>query len=100
MRNFRKNIHTNEIFLQGLDDIELEHTIPQGAYYILIDISRFGYESDMEFAEYLAREIGVGAVPGSSFFKESENRYVRLHFAKKDNTLTEALNRLSKLKNL
>ena len=95
-----KYTHKRNLFLQGLDDIGLEHTIPQGAYYILIDISRFGYESDMEFAEYLAREIGVGSVPGSSFFKEPENRYVRLHFAKKDDTLIEALNRLSKLKNL
>lgn len=96
----QKYTHKRDLFLRGLDDIGLEHTVPQGAYYILIDISRFGYESDMDFADFLAREIGVGAVPGSSFFKEAENRYVRLHFAKKDETLNEALNRLSKLKKL
>lgn len=87
-----------ELFLRGLDEIGLKHTVPQGAYYILIDISEFGYKSDTEFAEVLARDVGVGAVPGSSFFKEEENRYVRLHFAKKDETLNEALNRLSDIR--
>lgn len=94
-----KYTHKRNLFLKGLDDIGLRHTNPQGAYYILIDISEFGYESDMEFAEDLARKVGVGAVPGSSFFKEEENRYVRLHFAKKDETLNEALNRLSQIRN-
>lgn len=87
-----------ELFLRGLNEIGLKHTVPQGAYYILIDISEFGYKSDTEFAEVLARDVGVGAVPGSSFFKEEENRYVRLHFAKKDETLNEALNRLSDIR--
>ncbi|MBB5225352.1 pyridoxal phosphate-dependent aminotransferase [Treponema ruminis] len=87
-----------DLFLRGLDSIGLNHTVPEGAYYILIDISEFGYESDLEFAEVLARDVGVGSVPGSSFFKESENRYVRLHFAKKDETLNEALNRLSDIR--
>ncbi|MBQ5471795.1 MAG: pyridoxal phosphate-dependent aminotransferase [Treponema sp.] len=90
-----KYTQKRDLFLNGLDEIGLKHTIPEGAYYILIDISEFGYASDMEFAEVLARDVGVGAVPGSSFFKEPENRYVRLHFAKKDETLNEALNRLS-----
>lgn len=94
-----KYTHKRNLFLKGLDDIGLRHTNPQGTYYILIDISEFGYESDMEFAEDLARKVGVGAVPGSSFFKEAENRYVRLHFAKKDETLNEALNRLSQIRN-
>lgn len=94
-----KYTHKRNLFLKGLDDIGLRHTNPQGVYYILIDISEFGYESDMEFAEDLARKVGVGAVPGSSFFKEAENRYVRLHFAKKDETLNEALNRLSQIRN-
>lgn len=94
-----KYTHKRNLFLKGLDDIGLRHTNPQGAYYILIDISEFCYESDMEFAEDLARKVGVGAVPGSSFFKEAENRYVRLHFAKKDETLNEALNRLSQIRN-
>lgn len=83
-----------DLFLKGLDDLKIPHTIPQGAYYILLDISEFGYESDLEFCEVLARDVGVGAVPGSSFFRENVNHLIRLHFAKKNETLNEALNRL------
>lgn len=93
-----KYTHKRGLFLRGLDTIGLKHTVPQGAYYVLIDISEFGYDSDLEFAEVLARDVGVEAVPGSSFFKELENRYVRLHFAKKDETLNEALNRLESIR--
>lgn len=93
-----KYTHKRDLFLRGLDTIGLSHTVPEGAYYILIDISEFGYESDLEFAEVLAQKVGVGSVPGSSFFKEPENRYVRLHFAKKDETLNEALNRLGDIR--
>ena len=93
-----KYTHKRGLFLRGLDTIGLKHTVPQGAYYVLIDISEFGYDSDLEFAEVLARDVGVGAVPGSSFFKEPENRYIRLHFAKKDETLYEALNRLESIR--
>ena len=93
-----KYTHKRNLFLEGLDSIGLKHTVPQGAYYVLIDISEFGYESDLEFAEILARDVGVGSVPGSSFFKEPENRYIRLHFAKKDETLYEALNRLESIR--
>lgn len=83
-----------DLFLKGLDDLKIAHTTPQGAYYILLDISEFGFESDLEFCEVLARDVGVGAVPGSSFFRENVNHLIRLHFAKKDETLYEALNRL------
>ncbi|MBQ9280899.1 MAG: aminotransferase class I/II-fold pyridoxal phosphate-dependent enzyme [Treponema sp.] len=93
-----KYTHKRDLFLRGLDSIGLSHTVPEGAYYILIDISEFGFESDLEFAQVLAQKVGVGSVPGSSFFKEAENRYVRLHFAKKDETLNEALNRLSDIR--
>ncbi|MBQ8679699.1 MAG: pyridoxal phosphate-dependent aminotransferase [Treponema sp.] len=93
-----KYTHKRDLFLRGLDTIGLSHTVPEGAYYILIDISEFGFESDLEFAEVLAQKVGVGSVPGSSFFKEPENRFVRLHFAKKDETLNEALNRLSDIR--
>ena len=93
-----KYTQKRDLFLKGLDDIGLSHTVPEGAYYILIDISEFGFQSDLEFAEVLARDVGVGAVPGSSFFKEDENRYVRLHFAKKNETLIEALNRLGSIR--
>ena len=87
--------HMKELFTEGLEQIGLPFTRPQGAYYVLMDISEFGYESDLEFCEDLARKIGVGAVPGSSFFKEEENRYIRFHFAKQDATLKAALERLA-----
>lgn len=93
-----KYTEKRDLFLNGLDDLNIIHTIPQGAYYVLLDISGFGYESDMRFCEELAEKVGVGAVPGSSFFKEPENRYIRLHFAKKNETLNEALNRLDSLR--
>lgn len=86
------------LFLKGLDDLKISHTEPQGAYYVLLDISEFGYESDLEFCELLAEKVGVGAVPGSSFFKEPENRYIRMHFAKKSETLNEALSRLADMR--
>ncbi|MBP3420899.1 MAG: aminotransferase class I/II-fold pyridoxal phosphate-dependent enzyme [Lachnospiraceae bacterium] len=87
--------HMKELFTEGLEQIGLPFTRPQGAYYVLVDISEFGYESDLVFCEDLARKIGVGAVPGSSFFKEEENRYIRFHFAKQDATLKAALERLA-----
>lgn len=87
-----------DLFLKGLDDLGIAHTTPQGAYYVLLDISEFGYASDLEFCEVLARDVGVGAVPGSSFFRESVNHLIRMHFAKKDDTLNEALNRLESMK--
>ena len=93
-----KYTHKRDLFLGGLRDIGIGHTVPEGAYYILMDISEFGYESDLEFCEVLAREVGVGAVPGSSFFKEPVNHLIRFHFAKKDETLNEALNRLSDIR--
>lgn len=86
------------LFLKGLDDLGIVHTVPQGAYYILLDISEFRFDSDLEFCEILARDVGVGAVPGSSFFREPVNHLIRLHFAKKDETLNEALNRLEKIR--
>ena len=87
-----------DLFLKGLDDIGIAHTVPQGAYYVMLDIGEFGYESDLTFCEVLAKEVGVGAVPGSSFFKEPVNNLIRMHFAKKDETLNEALNRLSDIR--
>ena len=87
-----------DLMLKGLDTLGIPHTVPEGAYYILLDISEFGYDNDLVFAEDLARKVGVGTVPGSSFFKEPENRYVRIHFAKKEDTLNEALNRLNDMR--
>ena len=63
-----------------------------------MDISEFGYDSDLKFCEELAAKVGVGAVPGSSFFREPVNHLIRFHFAKKDETLNDALNRLEALR--
>ncbi len=93
-----KYTEKRDLFLNGLDRIGIQHTVPQGAYYILLDISEFGYRSDLVFCEKLAEYVGVGAVPGSSFFKEPENRYIRLHYAKKNETLESALERLNDIR--
>lgn len=93
-----KYTRKKNLFLKGLDEIGLIHTDPEGAYYVLLDISEFGYESDLTFCEALAEKVGVGAVPGSSFFREPVNHLIRLHFAKKDETLYEALNRLESIR--
>lgn len=87
-----------KLFLDGLDQIGLKYFEPQGAYYVLVDISEFGGKDDYKFCEWLAQEVGVAAVPGSSFFREEVSNYIRFHFAKKDETLIEALNRLKKIK--
>lgn len=93
----RHYTHMKNLFINGLNQIGLKYTEPQGAYYVLVDISEFNYKSDLEFCEWLAREVGVGAVPGSSFFKGNVNQFIRFHFAKKDETLNMALDRLSQI---
>lgn len=94
----QKYTHKRDLFCKGLDDLGLVHNIPQGAYYVMLDISAFGYDSDLQFCEDLAAKVSVGAVPGSSFFREPVNHLIRFHFAKKDDTLNEALNRLETLR--
>lgn len=94
----RHYTHMRALFTEGLEQIGLPFTKPQGAYYVMVDISEFGYESDVQFCEDLARKVGVGAVPGSSFFREPENRYIRFHFAKQDATLQGALDRLADIR--
>lgn len=94
----QKYTHKRDLFCKGLDDLGLVHNIPQGAYYVMLEISAFGYDSDLQFCEDLAAKVGVGAVPGSSFFREPVNHLIRFHFAKKDDTLNEALNRLETLR--
>ena len=93
-----KYTHKRDLFCEGLDALGLVHNVPQGAYYVMMDISEFGYDSDLKFCEDLAAKVGVGAVPGSSFFREPVNHLIRFHFAKKDETLNDALNRLEVLR--
>lgn len=90
--------HKKDLFLNGLKELNIPHTEPQGAYYVMVDISEFGYDSDLDFCVDLIKNVGVAAVPGSSFFKEEENHYIRFHFAKKDETLLAALNRLKDMR--
>jgi len=86
-----------DILLGYLDRTGLAYTTPQGAYFVMLDISPFGYASDVEFAHWMTKEIGVAPVPGSVFFAVPEQRYVRLNFAKKHETLHVAGERLLKL---
>ena len=95
-----KYTHKKELLLKGLDDLHIIHNDPEGAYYVLLDISEFGYDSDLEFCEDLARLVGVGAVPGSSFFREPVNHLIRMHFARGTDVLNEAVRRLEKLQAL
>ena len=95
-----------DYFLAGLDRIGLKHNVPQGTYFVMVDIGEFlelpqfrGW-SDLEFCEWMIREIGVAAVPGSSFFREPVNNLIRLHFAREQATLDEVIQRLSRLQKL
>lgn len=90
--------HKKDLFINGLKELNIPHTEPQGAYYVMVDISEFGYDSDLDFCVDLIKNVGVAAVPGSSFFKEEETRYIRFHFAKKDETLLAALDRLKDMR--
>ena len=100
-----KHLYTQKrsLFLDGLDDLGLAHTVPQGSYFVMVDISQFlqkeqfGGWSDLQFCEWMIKAIGVAAVPGSSFFREPVNHLIRLHFAREKATLQEALRRLSRL---
>lgn len=92
--------HMKALFTKGLDDIGIQYTDPQGAYFVLANIGQYlkPGQTDVEFCEEMARKVGVACVPGTSFFKENVNDIIRVHFAKKDDTLMEALNRLSDIK--
>jgi aminotransferase len=85
-----------------LDVLERNHFTcyrPHGAYYIMTDIGGFGYQDDVEFARYLVTDVGVAAVPGSSFYKHSETGRTKLRFCfcKKHETIAEAERRLAKV---
>ena len=93
-----KYAYSRDILLGYLDRTGLSYTRPEGAYFVMVDISPFGYANDVEFAHWMAKEIGVAPVPGSSFFAPGENRYMRLNFAKRPETLHAAGERLLRLK--
>ena len=87
-----------DVFLKYLDQAGLTYTKPQGAYYVMVDISEFGWNDDTAFSEWMARDVGVAAVPGSSFFREPVRHLIRFHFAKQTKTLHAAGERLLKLR--
>ena len=87
-----------DILLGYLERTGLAFSRPEGAYFVMVDISPFGHASDVEFAHWMTREIGVAPVPGSSFFATPEHRYVRLNFAKRPATLHAAGERLLRLR--
>ena len=86
-----------DVFLAHLRRTGLPFTEPHGAYYVLLDISSLGFATDTAAAEWFVREIGVAGVPGSSFFREPEHRFIRFHFAKKEATLNAAGEKLAAL---
>lgn len=92
--------HMKQLFTEGLDRIGMEYTDPEGTYFVLANIGKYlkKGQNDVEFCLEMAEKVGVAAVPGSSFFMEDVGDIIRLHFAKKDETLLEALNRLSDMK--
>ena len=94
--------HMKELFTGGMRSLGIPFTEPEGTYFVLADIAPYikKGQSDVDFCLEMAQKVGVACVPGSSFFQEDINHIVRLHFAKKDETLTAALDRLSNLKKL
>jgi aminotransferase len=89
--------HRRDIFLNYLDIAGLKYSEPQGAYYVLVDVSEFGVKDDAEFCRWMIRELGVAAVPGSSFFRDPVNHLIRFNFAKRDETLHAAGERLLRM---
>ena len=101
-----KYTRKRNLFIDGLDKIGLKHNVPQGSYFVMVDVADFfeldqfkGW-TDLEFCEWVIKNIGVAAVPGSSFFREPINNLIRFHFARSDETLNECIKRLGKLKDL
>jgi len=95
-----KYAERRDLLLRILEDVGFRCYRPQGAYYIMTDIRGFGFANDVEFTQHLIQDIGVAAVPGSSFYRDSKDgeQQVRFCFCKKDETLLEAARRLEKLK--
>ncbi len=87
-----------DVLLDILDRHHFTCYTPSGAYYIMTDISAFGFADDVAFARYLVKDVGVAAVPGSSFYKTTAGRTkLRFCFCKRDETLQEADRRMEKL---
>lgn len=83
-----------DLFCNGLRDLGFSFTEPEGAYYVMADVSELGYADDYDCAVDLIRKVGVGTVPCSCFYNKPEHRFARFHFAKSDEVLKSALDRL------
>ncbi len=86
-----------DLFLDILRRTGLPFTEPQGAYYVMVDISSLGFPDDAVASEWFIREIGVAGVAGSSFFREPVNHLIRFHYAKNEETLRVAGERLMRI---
>jgi len=86
--------------MPGLTNAGFRCFRPRGAYYVMTDISAFGYKDDVSFAKHLVQEVGIACVPGSSFYRDPRDgaKQVRFAFCKKPETLDEAARRLHKLR--
>jgi aminotransferase len=83
-----------DLFLGFLRQTGLRFTEPEGAYYVMVDIAESGWTNDRAFCDWLVKDVGVAAVPGSSFFRDPVTSWIRFHFAKKSETLEAAGQRL------
>lgn len=95
-----KYAHSKDLFTKGLKNLGIPYTEPEGTYFCLLDIAPYlkKGQTDVEFCVEMTEKVGVAAVPGTSFFKENINSIIRVHFAKSDDMLNAALDRLSGLK--
>jgi L-glutamine---4-(methylsulfanyl)-2-oxobutanoate aminotransferase len=96
----REYMRRRDMLLPVLEEVGFKLFRPDGAYYVMTDISAFGFRDDVEFTRHLIQKVGVACVPGSSFYSRPElgSQQVRFCFCKKDSTLEEAAERLRKLK--
>ena len=94
----REYAQRRKILLDALDAAGLAFTPPEGAYYVMVDAAPLGWKDDWAFVEFLARTVGVIAVPGSSFYRAGGGgkTQARFNFAKRETTLREAARRLTR----
>ncbi len=90
--------HMKALFVGGLKELGFTYTEPEGAYYVMVDIAPFTKDDDLTFCQWMAEHVGVAAVPACTFFHEDIHNLIRFHFAKRDETLYDALNRLESLR--
>lgn len=96
----RSYAQKRNLMLEALQSVGFVCSVPQGAYYVMAEISGFSFDNDIEFCRHLIHDIGVAAVPGSSFFSSPEagSSWVRFCFAKKPETIAAAAERLTRLR--